>query len=98
MRWSTISRRRLRKRWHPKVHMPDLVPRKNQLPTTQGNRLPLTPPSAQRLTNAATIYGLGGVALYGFAFYNLANANWFNGLLLLVPATSLAFLAYRYMR
>lgn len=46
--------------------------------------------------NAAIIYGAGSLVLYGFAFFNLASAEWFNGLMLMLPATCLAYLAYRY--
>lgn len=46
--------------------------------------------------NAAIIYGAGSLVIYGFAFFNLASAEWFNGLMLMLPATCLAYLAYRY--
>lgn len=51
-----------------------------------------------KVTNAGIIYCLGAGVIYILAFYHLASASWFNGIMLLVPATSLAFLGYRYMQ
>lgn len=63
-----------------------------------GARIPgLGGPQPQmKARNAAVVYGGGGMLLYGLSFYNLAGAEWFNGLMLLIPATCLAYLAYRY--
>ena len=69
---------------------------------------PMVPPGGQppqsgndgrmKLTNAGIIYCSGAALIYVLAFYHLASASWFNGIMLLVPATSLAFLGYRYMQ
>jgi len=54
--------------------------------------------NGRKLTNASIIYGIGAILIYILAFYNLASANWFNGIVLLIPSTSLAYLAYRYIQ
>lgn len=64
-------------------------------PSPLGAARPTLP--QQQLKNASIVYGLGSLLLYALAFYNLANAEWFNGLMLLLPSTCLAYLAYRYM-
>lgn len=74
-----------------------LAPRRNLPPTTMSSpRLGARQPQP-RMKNAALVYGFGALLLYGVSFMNLASAEWFNGLVLLVPATSLAYLAYRYL-
>lgn len=71
-----------------------LAPRRGSAPAPFASRVR---PSQPRLKNAALVYGAGALLLYGVSFLNLASAAWFNGLVLLIPATSLAYLAYRYM-
>ena len=68
-----------------------------KLPT---NALPpsASGPKQKALTNASIIYGLGAGMFYVFAFFHLADANWFNGIMLMVPASTLAYLAYRYIQ
>lgn len=71
------------------------------LPPAPSRRPPLpgrvVPQATPQLKNASIVYGVGGLILYALAFYNLASAEWFNGLMLMLPATCLAYLAYRYM-
>ncbi|MGE3769683.1 MAG: hypothetical protein AB7G06_01895 [Bdellovibrionales bacterium] len=70
---------------------------KPMLPSQSGGP-PRLPGKARSkgINNAALIYGLGAGMLYVLSFYNLASAEWFNGLMLLIPSTALAFLAYKY--
>ena len=55
-------------------------------------------PQPKKMTNASIIYGLGAGMFYVFSFVHLASAGWFNGILLLLPASTLAYLAYRYIQ
>lgn len=71
-----------------------LPPAATRRPPVPG-RMAQQPP--MQVKNASIVYGIGALILYFVAFYNLASAEWFNGLMLMLPATCLAYLAYRYM-
>lgn len=78
----------------PTDPMAGLPPAANRRPPVPGRLMQSPSPQSK---NAAIIYGAGGAILYCLAFYNLASAEWFNGLMLMLPATCLAYLAYRYL-
>ncbi len=65
------------------------------------NPLPPRPalaPHAKQLTPAAMVYALAAGVLFTLAIYNLFHGSLFNGIVTLVPAGSLAVLAYKYIQ
>lgn len=56
------------------------------------------PPKAKQITPAAMIYAVAAGILFVLAVFNLFHGSIFNGIVTLVPAGSLAVLAYKYIQ